>query len=87
MSNDSGLAKSDKPKQPEQTKSVHSASSLGVEQLQAFIDTELPERDYTLYAPNGTVAKIWAKAYPGWTIKLSQRLPQTVKPTKTKRER
>lgn len=67
----------DKPK-PAQSKTptnvvgaAFSGDSLTVEALQRFIDSDFSGNSRTLVAPNQTVADLWSKQYPGWTILLS----------------
>ena len=65
---------------PEQTKSVSSASSLGGQDWYSEVIEALDniaDNNYTLVAPNETVAADWRKEYPNYKVVLAQRLPLT----------
>ena len=56
------------------SESTDSGGSLTLDDLERFVEGDYKAPSRTLIAPNMTVAKLWEKQYPGWTILLASPL-------------
>lgn len=68
-----------------QSKAADSGTSLTLENLDEFVNSDFRGLPRTLVAPSKAVAEQWAKQYPGWTIVLSSRVVGAKRPTHPKR--